>query len=598
MFLLVSLLGRKYRERQPEVGRYWRTGTLAALVALAGLPAVLPAAQAQQASLFANPAPPRPDPDGEYGEGLAPFEADGPMVAVVSLASQRIRVFDRNGEVASSKVSTGRKGFETPEGIFSIIERKVEHNSNLYDDAEMPFMQRITWSGVALHQGMVPNYRASHGCIRLPSGFAERLFRSTRIATRVVIVPHEATPLPISHPALFQPGQPDLPVPETKSPTPERLPQSQPDSGDVFEPAPMMLGVRPVPPLAASEAVSPAPTKPGPTVAELRSRRIAAERRLAVATKAANAARPGLRPLLVEQGRAEKALRQAAALANRVDGRAAVLAKAVAVATGERDESSAINAHIDALIEFAEARGREEGAREIAARKTAAAVTVQAQVRKLEDERQAAQNEVRAIARKLSPVTIFVSRQTGRVYVRQAFHPVMEAPVAIKDPEEPLGTHVFSALEAEEDDGASVKWLGLTVETPGGGVPVAPEPSLTSGKRKAQAPKPAAPAARQDPLHAARIALDRIELPQAVLARVGPSLQPGSTLIISDLPQSIETGPGTDIVVQTRGEEQAAQNIANYVARKKAEALGQLDVSFAPSRLRGNGFRSGDWTRW
>lgn len=86
-----------------------------------------------------------------------------PLVAVVSLKSQRISVFDRTGEIASSPVSSGRKGYETPRGIFSVLERKEEHFSNLYDDAPMPFMQRLTWSGVALHAGHLPGYPASHG---------------------------------------------------------------------------------------------------------------------------------------------------------------------------------------------------------------------------------------------------------------------------------------------------------------------------------------------------------------------------------------------------------------------------------------------------
>ena len=102
---------------------------------------------------------------------------DGPLMVVVSIGSQRMRVFDRHGAVIESPISTGRDEYDTPQGVFAIIERNNEHFSNLYDDAPMPNMQRITWSGVALHAGHVPGYRASHGCIRLPEKVSEKLIR-------------------------------------------------------------------------------------------------------------------------------------------------------------------------------------------------------------------------------------------------------------------------------------------------------------------------------------------------------------------------------------------------------------------------------------
>ena len=286
--------------------------SLAALVAAAGLTAAPTSSVAQ----FRTETPPRPDPDGDYGEGLPAFEAEGPLIAVVSTGSQQIRVFDKNGMIAASKVSTGRKGYDTPEGVFSIIERKVEHNSNLYDDAEMPFMQRITWSGVALHQGVVPGYRASHGCIRLPDGFAERLFRTTRPQTRVVIVPHDAVPLPLSHRVLFQPGQPPARPAVADSPALTGQAPAAPHTmpvGDGGDDRPMMLGGRLPPrpdvssqpaPVAAPAATP--PPAPGPTVAELKARRIAAERKHAAATKMVEAEKVKVRPRLVEQGQAEK----------------------------------------------------------------------------------------------------------------------------------------------------------------------------------------------------------------------------------------------------------------------------------------------------
>src|SRR5262249_4107713 len=101
--------------------------------------------------------------------------------------------------------STGQTAYETPAGIFSVLERKVEHYSNLYDDASMPFMQRITWSGIAMHAGVLPGHPASHGCIRMPIAFAERLFERTKLGMRVIVVRDDVSPTDFTHPALFKP---------------------------------------------------------------------------------------------------------------------------------------------------------------------------------------------------------------------------------------------------------------------------------------------------------------------------------------------------------------------------------------------------------
>ena len=102
-------------------------------------------------------------------------------------------------------MSSGQKGRETPAGIFSVIQKNREHYSNLYDDAYMPHMQRITWSGIALHGGPLPGYPASHGCVRLPFDFAGRLFDATRMGMRVIVAPGDVAPVDIAHPALFPP---------------------------------------------------------------------------------------------------------------------------------------------------------------------------------------------------------------------------------------------------------------------------------------------------------------------------------------------------------------------------------------------------------
>src|ERR1700738_1311215 len=130
--------------------------------------------------------------------------AGDPIMAIVSLRSQRITVYDAKGWILRAPVSSGSKGRETPAGIFSVIQKAEYHYSNLYDDAYIPHMQRITWSGIALHGGVLPGYPASHGCVRMPYDFAERLFDVTATGIRVIVAPSDVAPVDIVHPLLFQ----------------------------------------------------------------------------------------------------------------------------------------------------------------------------------------------------------------------------------------------------------------------------------------------------------------------------------------------------------------------------------------------------------
>ena len=126
-------------------------------------------------------------------------------MAIVSIKSQKVTIYDADGWVLRAPVSSGTKGRETPAGVFSVVEKDKDHRSSLYDDAWMPHMLRITWNGIALHGGPLPGYAASHGCVRMPFGFAEKLFDKVRIGTRVIISPSDAEPVEFSHPALFVP---------------------------------------------------------------------------------------------------------------------------------------------------------------------------------------------------------------------------------------------------------------------------------------------------------------------------------------------------------------------------------------------------------
>jgi hypothetical protein len=119
---------------------------------------------------------------------------EGPMLLVVSLATQRAVLYRNGVPIAITTVSTGRSGHRTPTGIFTVLERDADHYSSLYNSAPMPHMQRLTWGGVALHGGDLPGYPASHGCIRLPRAFARLLFGVTRLGMTVVITNEAAVP--------------------------------------------------------------------------------------------------------------------------------------------------------------------------------------------------------------------------------------------------------------------------------------------------------------------------------------------------------------------------------------------------------------------
>src|SRR5437899_144911 len=138
-------------------------------------------------------------------EAAARREIGEPIMAIVSIKSQQVNFYDAEGWIRRAPVSSGITGRETPAGVFAVIEKDKDHHSTMYDDAWMPNMQRITWNGIALHGGPLPGYAASHGCVRMPFGFAENLFDKTWIGMRVIISPNDAAPIHILHPALFLP---------------------------------------------------------------------------------------------------------------------------------------------------------------------------------------------------------------------------------------------------------------------------------------------------------------------------------------------------------------------------------------------------------
>src|SRR5712671_4474343 len=180
-----------------RVVRQWEPAAIVTLAATAVLTALTAAPPADAAPRQARPE--------QTTEGAAPRDAGEPIMAIVSIKSQKVTIYDADGWVLRAPVSSGTTGRETPAGVFSVVQKDKDHHSNLYDDAWMPNMLRITWSGIALHGGPLPGYAASHGCVRMPYGFAEKLFDKVKIGMRVIIAPDDSEPVAFSHPALFVP---------------------------------------------------------------------------------------------------------------------------------------------------------------------------------------------------------------------------------------------------------------------------------------------------------------------------------------------------------------------------------------------------------
>ena len=130
----------------------------------------------------------------------------GPVVLVISLPDQQLYVFRNGVRIGRSTVSTGTKKNQTPTGVFTILQRKVDHESSIYKGAKMPHMQRLTWDGIAIHAGRLPGYPASHGCVRVPVDFAEKLYSVTTIGTTVIIADDKSAPSTTTNPGMLFAG--------------------------------------------------------------------------------------------------------------------------------------------------------------------------------------------------------------------------------------------------------------------------------------------------------------------------------------------------------------------------------------------------------
>jgi lipoprotein-anchoring transpeptidase ErfK/SrfK len=367
----------------------------------------------------------------------------GPLQIVISIKKQQLTLYAGGQAVAHSQVSTGVPGHPTPQGVFSVIQKQIYHESNLYSSAPMPYMQRITWSGVAMHQGVVPGRPASHGCIRLPAAFAKRLWSITRVGARVII------------------AQDDVALADIASP---RLSALAPGAGVSAE-APLGK-VR----FATVESMSDAPLK-----------------------------------------------------------------GSIDAAPDNRNESARIESAIDQMVQAgmadADAYPGDDEKIAFAPEKNEAAATLKDPLLRP------------------GPISVYVSRKTGRLYVRKGFDEVFDAPVTIAEPERPLGTHVFTALGGKDETGLRWNVASLPVDRV-----VKPGKYLSTVTPRGEKLRKelVAPEYQVTPPGDPSAALARITIPDAALARITELMSPGASLIVSDVAYSHETGRGTDFIVLTR----------------------------------------------
>lgn len=434
--------------------------------------------------------------------------AGEPLMAIVSLSNQRVTIYDADGWILRAPVSSGQSGRETPAGIFTVIQKEEEHHSNLYDDASMPFMQRITWSGIALHAGPLPGYPASHGCVRMPYDFAQRLYEMTKIGMRVIVARNDVRPAEFDHPVLFKPKlvRADIALKTL--------------TGDWGAARAEEQVATPEAALAKADALSLAdPSAPLVTLKSIADAKMAEAK---TAAGKANAARRTATKMTID---ALRLVHTAEIAKYRAQTQVAAAESALSTATSQEAIQSAEDAKARAQASLAEAEAQLAAAQAEAPLKADAADRASEEARAAEAKKSVALEASREATRLMAPVSVFISRKTQRLYVRQGFQPIFEGPVTIRDAGHPIGTHIYTVLDYTKG-GASLRWSAVSMEK------ISPD---------------------LDPV---RAALDRIEIPQNVADRISEIISPGSSLVISDEGMSTETGVDTDFVILMSGEPQ------------------------------------------
>jgi hypothetical protein len=521
----------------------------------------------------------------------------GPLIIAISINRQNLRVYDANGFYAETPISTGMAGHSTPMGAFSVIQKQKLHHSNIYSGAPMPFMQRITWSGIAMHAGVLPGYPASHGCIRMPMAFAVKMYGWTKMGARVVVTPGEMTPAGFSHPLLVtqkivaQPVAADAPKADVKADVaadvtakgdkaaaadPIKKTETSVASLDLRSSVGHMQAVMDAPsaPTPLSQQTHTADASPSPeakasvtmsdaTPSNSQAGSIAPNDSATPAADAAPKPKPSAvksvaELLATKSGETAAAADQADKKNDDAQASIDVAKSDVAAETAKIDAAKAV-AKVDDVTaqtpaaDFAKVDQKpSDKANEnvTATTNSPAADTQKDQARPSDPEKAAAPKPAStlAAAKGTGPISVFISRKDAKLYVRQNFAPLFEVPVTIVPGDRPLGTHIFTA-EADKNDRNILRWSVVTL--PNRNAERRDDDERVTRHRKiAGAAEIAKPIPEPD---SPTEALDRLTIPADAMARITDALSTGGSIIVSD--QGIaagETGEGTDFIVSLR----------------------------------------------
>jgi hypothetical protein len=538
-------------------GRFWRIAALTAAGALVG-------ADHAEAALYYwsdfdpgyyRPIMPqrRQKPRGHQTKKLELPEKEstkpqGPLIIAISIEKQSLKIYDANGIFAQAPVSTGMKGHSTPMGVFSVIQKQKLHHSNIYSGAPMPYMQRITWSGIAIHAGVLPGYPASHGCIRMPMAFATKMWNWTKMGARVVITPGEMTPSSFSHPLL---------VTQKVVPQPSADPQAD------------------TPPAAKSDKASDADTTITPPIsrASLELRSTVGHANDATPVAGGRSASASLR----EQTRTADAgagmaanqpsatMTDATSSTNNASQPKAPRAGGAPGKAGDAASETAADAPSADVLATGSTKAEEKPAPPKSGEQKpgdATGVTASPSVPDTKKDAARLPDTVKPAAAKadtaasVTPtpkrtgqIAVFVSRKDSKLYVRQNFSPLFDVAVTIAPSDRPLGTHVFTA-QIDKADANSVHWSVVSLPTLSRRAERHAQDEQALRRRKTAAVVEAKPSPEPD---SPTEALDRLTIPADAMARITEALSTGASIIVSD--QGIdagETGEGTDFIVSLR----------------------------------------------
>ena len=479
----------------------------------------------------------------------------GPLIIAISIEKQSLKIHDANGFFAETPISTGMRGHPTPMGVFSIIQKHKFHHSNIYSGAPMPYMQRITWSGVAMHAGVLPGYPASHGCIRMPMAFAVKMWNWTKMGARVIVTPGEITPASFSHPLLATRRVVPKPV-AANEPQADAPPAAQADKAAAADAAPKPViagaslelrttvghdnGVNPV----IAEQTAAAPLQAQTRTAYASGDMLAARASVTMSDAASGAKSENAK----SEAESPAATAEPSEPAKSESGVAAAKHGEMTSADDKLADAAKLEA---AANESVKAEGKPEETIKAGTDIGPSTPDVKQDQAPAPDKATAPKPDPAASAmtpKRAGQIAALISRKDSRLYVRQNFSALFDVPVTIAPSDRPLGTHVFT-VRVDKDDASVLRWSVVSL-------PAARYAERRGEDERALRRRKIVGAVEVKALPVANSpaeALDRLSIPADAMARITEALSTGGSIIVSDQGISAgETGEGTDFIVSLR----------------------------------------------